>query len=100
MTITHEHSIEAHFVKRVQELGGFSLKTDRVPGRRFLDRTAFLPGGVVIVAELKRPRGGRYSAHQLATIKMLEDMGHKVWKLHTKDAVDTALRTVPEESAK
>jgi hypothetical protein len=91
--MTLESTIEAYFVKRIIELGGFSLKTDRVQGRRFLDRTAFLPGGRVIVAELKRPVGGRKQALQIEYHNQLRLMGHEAYFLKTKEEVDEALRT-------
>lgn len=86
--MTRESTIESYFVKRVDDEGGISLKTDKVPGRRFVDRTAWLPGGVVIVAELKRPKGGRYSAHQIETLDRLKEMGHLVWRLKNKEEID------------
>lgn len=93
-----EYAVEAYFVNRVKALGGFSLKSDQIPGRRFLDRIAFLPGGVMLVAELKRPSGGRYSAHQDETISMLEGLGHKVWRLKTKQEVDECLKMISTSS--
>ena len=97
-TSTLEYAVEAYFVNRVKALGGFSLKSDQIPGRRFLDRIAFLPGGIVLVAELKRPKGGRYSAHQNETIEMLAGLGHKVWRLKTKQEVDECLTTILKSS--
>lgn len=88
---TLESTIEAYFVKRIIELGGFSLKTDRVEGRRFLDRTAFLPGGRVIIAELKRPKYGRRAPLQIEQVNMLMLMGHEVYFLKTKEEVDAAI---------
>ncbi|MFA7602520.1 MAG: hypothetical protein WCY29_05875 [Novosphingobium sp.] len=86
-----EYAVEQHFVKRVKELGGFSLKSDRIDGRRFLDRIAFLPGGKVLVAELKRPVGGRLSTHQTETMRALTARGHNVALLKTKEEVDLCL---------
>lgn len=91
--MTLESTIEDYFVKRIIELGGFSLKTDRIRGKRFLDRTAFLPGGRVIVAELKRPVGGRKAALQIEHVAMLNLMGHEAYFLHTKKAIDDALES-------
>lgn len=88
---TLEDHVEAYLVKRVEALGGFSLKTDKVPGRRFLDRTCFLPGGVVIVVECKRPKGGRLEAHQAEIIARLVKLGHRVVKVRNKDEVDEVL---------
>jgi len=90
--MTLESTIEAYFVKRVVELGGFSLKTDRIAGKRFLDRTAFLPGGRVIVAELKRPSGGRRAKLQVGQVTKLIETGHEVYFLKTKEEVDRALQ--------
>lgn len=90
--MTLESTIEAYLVKRVeQDLGGIALKGD-VKGRRFLDRICFLPGGFVKVFELKRPKGGRPSAHQIETVNRLRLMGHKVYWCKTKEEVDAALR--------
>lgn len=90
--MTLESTIESYLVKRVEALGGFTLKTDRVPGRRFLDRTCFLPGGRVIVVELKRPVGGRLARLQGFMIGTLERLGHEVYRCDTKEEVDDALK--------
>lgn len=86
-----ESTIEDYFVKRIIELGGFSLKTDRIRGKRFLDRTAFLPGGRTIIAELKRPKGGRKAALQKQHVADLVAMGHEAYFLKTKEEVDAVL---------
>lgn len=86
--MTRESTIEEYFVNRVKAVGGFSLKTDKVQGRRFLDRTAWLPGGVVLVAELKRPKNGRYQPHQPVLLEMLRAMGHNAVTLKTKGEID------------
>ena len=47
-------------------LAGGEAEKVRVIGRRgFFDRLVLLPGGRVIFAELKRPRRGRLSVHQI-----------------------------------
>jgi len=86
-----EAPVEDYFVEKVIRLGGFSLKTDRIRGKRFLDRTAFLPGGRTVIAELKRPKGGRRAKLQIAHVEMLKAMGHEVYFLKTKEEVDAAL---------
>lgn len=87
-----EASVEAHLVNRVRRMGGVSLKTDRVDGKKFLDRTCFLPGGRVAVFELKRPEGGRLDVYQKALIAQLQALGHEVHCCNTKEEVDAALR--------
>lgn len=82
-----ENSIETHLVNRIKQLGGFTLKGD-TPGRRFLDRICILPRGRTVYVELKKPRGGVYSAHQIETMKRLTKLGHEVAGLHTKEEID------------
>ena len=86
-----ESTIEDYLVKRVKALGGFSLKTDRVDGRRFVDRTCFLPGGRVLIVECKRPKGGRRQALQVHHIETLVAMGHEAVFMKTKEEVDAVL---------
>lgn len=88
-----ENTIEAYLVKRVKELGGFSLKTDRVDGRRFVDRTCFLPGGRVAVFELKRPNGGVVRGLQLYNIDRLKALGIEVHLVNSKEQIDDILGT-------
>lgn len=89
---TLEEHIEAYLVNRVKQLGGISLKTDTVAGRRFLDRTCFLPGGRVVVVELKRPSGGVLAAHQAENMRRLRALGHEVYRCNTKEEVDQCLK--------
>lgn len=86
-----ESTIEAYAVKRVKALGGFSLKTDRVDGQRFLDRTCFLPGGRVVVIEFKREVGGTVMGLQLWNIDRLRALGHEVYLVKTKEEIDAVL---------
>ena len=89
--MTLESTIESYLVKRVEALGGFTLKTDRVPGRRFLDRTCFLPGRIIVV-ELKRPKGGRLRVLQAEMIEQVRALGLECYRCNTKEEVDDALR--------
>lgn len=85
--MTLEHTVENYLVKRVKEVGGIALKGD-VPGRRFLDRICIMPGGKVYFVELKRPKGGQFSAHQIETMKRLTDLGQIVIGVKNKEDVD------------
>jgi hypothetical protein len=87
-----EAPVEDYLVARVKSMGGISLKTDRVDGKKFLDRTCFLPHGRVAVFELKRPKGGRLDAYQKALIERLLVLGIEVYRCNTKEEVDAALR--------
>lgn len=82
-----EETVEDYLVKRVEAIGGVALKGD-VKGRRFLDRICILPGGVTVYVEVKRPSGGRYSKHQVETLKRLQALGHKVARVENRAEVD------------
>jgi len=59
-----ESAVEQELAARVRDRGGRCEKVTVLGSRGFFDRLILLPGGRVIFAELKRPRGGRLSAHQ------------------------------------
>ncbi len=89
--MAQESTIETYLVNRVEkEIGGIALK-GAVPGRRFVDRICFLPGGRTIIVELKRPKNGRRKPHQIETIRRLVTMGHEAYFCKTKQEVDRAL---------
>jgi len=59
-----EKDIESAFVSRIESLGGIAEKTVSLGGRGYFDRIAVLPGGRVIFAEIKKPKGSRTTPHQ------------------------------------
>ena len=60
-----EKLIEAELIARVTMAGGMCIKIAAIGRRGFFDRVVVLPKGRVIFVELKRPRGGRLSKHQI-----------------------------------
>jgi hypothetical protein len=98
-TTALEDSVEKYLVKRVKEFGGFTLKGDRVDGRRFLDRIVIMPGGVTAYVECQRPRRGVVREHQSETLRRLGDMGHPVFLVKSKEEVDECLRTILKRSS-
>jgi hypothetical protein len=87
-----ETLIETMLVARVRAAGGVCEKTTVIGYRGFFDRLIVLPGGRIIFAECKRPRGGRVSAHQkqwhrtlralgatVAVVKNLDDIERLIW---------------------
>jgi hypothetical protein len=76
-----ENLVEAELVARVLAAGGLAEKV-RVIGRRgFFDRLVILPGGRIYFVEVKRPRGGRLSPHQ-------------IWYMTAFGALDVAIAVV------
>jgi hypothetical protein len=68
--VVKEATIERALVQQVKALGGLCLKVTVIGRRGFFDRLVILPRGRIIFVELKRPRGGRLSAHQREYIKL------------------------------
>jgi hypothetical protein len=60
-----ESAIEAELVTRVRLAGGVAEKVTVLGARGFFDRLVVLPGGRVVFCEVKRPRGGVLSPHQI-----------------------------------
>lgn len=83
-----ESTIEKHFCKRVEEVGGIAPKTTVLGRRGFFDRMAILPGGKVWFVELKRPKGGIVSEHQKEWHDAVRSRGGAVHLLYTKEQID------------
>lgn len=82
-----EKQIEAYLRNRVQAVGGIAFKfvspgNDGVP-----DRMVCLPGGRVLFVELKGPTG-KLSVLQERQISRLGNLGHTVYIMNSKEAVD------------
>jgi hypothetical protein len=80
-----ESLVEAELVARVEAAGGMCIKLQAIGRRGFFDRVVVLPGGRVVFAELKRPRGGKLSRHQ-------------IWYLAGFAALDVAIAVVRNSS--
>jgi hypothetical protein len=76
-----EKLIEAELIARVKAAGGQCIKVQAIGRRGFFDRIVVLPKGRVYFVELKRPRGGRLSPHQ-------------IWYMTEFDALDAAIALV------
>jgi hypothetical protein len=70
-----ESKVEAELRLRVQLAGGICTKVRAIGTRGFFDRVILLPGGRVVFCEVKRPRGGRLSPHQIKYQKMFRELG-------------------------
>lgn len=86
-----ESVVEALLVERVEAIGGACCKV-QVNGRRgFFDRIIVLPGGRIIFAECKRPRGGRLSEHQRQYAKGFRLLGAEVALIRNEVDIDRLL---------
>jgi hypothetical protein len=88
-----EHKIEAELVRRVELKGGVAEKVTVLGRRGFFDRLITLPGGRVIFCEVKRPRGGRLSAHQIKRIEIYKTLGAEVVVVKNISDIDNLLES-------
>jgi hypothetical protein len=73
-----ESEIENYFIGRVRELGGVAEKVIARGTRGYFDVIALLPHGRVIFAEIKRPKGGVVSKHQMLRHQVYRSLGGEV----------------------
>jgi hypothetical protein len=87
-----ESAIERELRVRVEALGGVCEKV-RVIGRRgFFDRLVALPGGVVVFVELKRPKRGRLSRHQIWYAERFTALGVAIAVVRNSADIDALLK--------
>lgn len=85
-----ESDIERHLRESVTRKGGLALKFIS-PGRVGVpDRIVLLPPGKIIFVEMKAP-GGKLSAPQERTLKMLESLGFFVRMIDSFEGVDALI---------
>jgi hypothetical protein len=73
-----ESTVERFLVDEVRRRGGIAEKVRVIGARGFFDRFVTLPGGVIILVELKRPKGGRLSPHQRKRLEVYRRLGVNV----------------------
>jgi hypothetical protein len=86
---TLEKEIEEKLVKMVKRHGGLCLKWVCPGWSGVPDRIIILPGGRVIFAETKRPKGGRLSKLQTWWHKKLQSLGFWAVVVWTEENVNT-----------
>ena len=94
---TLERAVEAELVRRVEALGGICEKVKAQGKRGFFDRIIILPGGRVIFCEVKRPRGGRFAAHQMQYASQYDALGVHVAIVRNVVDIDLLLRSAKSE---
>ena len=86
-----ENIVEEELVRRVRALGGIAEKTTVIGRRGFFDRVVVLPGGAVIFCEVKRPKGGVLSPHQIQRISQYRLLGALVAVISNSEDIDRLL---------
>lgn len=82
-----ESTLEKRLAQRVKGLGGMAMKWVSPSMAGVPDRIVFLPGGRVILVEMKRP-GGSTTALQERIHDMLRQLGQDVRVIDSVEAVD------------
>jgi hypothetical protein len=88
-----ENVVERELLRRVLALGGKCEKVQIIGKRGFVDRLVALPGGRIILVEVKRPRGGVVSPHQRKFHREYRALGIVVAIVKTLEDIDLLLAT-------
>ncbi len=91
-----EKEIEAKLVALVAKYGGNCLKWVCPGWTGVPDRIILLPGGGILFAETKRPKGGRFSPMQKWWERRLLALGHDYWKVRNYDDLADLDRYIAE----
>ena len=93
-----EKEVERKLVDLVKRYGGRCEKLVNVGFAGFPDRTILLPRGKVMFVELKRPKGGRYSALQDKWRDWLRALGFSYWRIKNLEELATFELILMEEA--
>lgn len=88
-----EKAIERYLCDRVKRLGGVCLKYSNAGAVGYPDRVALMPLGRSIWFELKS-KGRTVSKVQAIRIKQLASIGHDVYVVDSKPAIDETLKSL------
>lgn len=83
-----ESEVEAYFVWCVARFGGKSYKFTSPSWRGVSDQIACMPNGETWFIELKRPKGGVASPHQIQFREDMEKLNQHYACLNTKEKID------------
>ena len=83
-----ERDIERALVGMVKRHGGMCLKWVCPGWSGVPDRIILLPGGRVLFAETKRPKGGKVEPLQVWWHKTLRGLGFSIWVVWNRSDID------------
>lgn len=89
-----EKEIESKLVRVVKQHGGLCLKWVCPGWAGVPDRIILLPGGRIVFAELKRPKGGKLGPLQKWWADQLRALGFQHWTIWSQDDIAVFRYTV------
>lgn len=87
-----ESKVERELRDRIEANGGECIKVTVIGRRGFFDRLVTLPGGRVILVEVKRPKGGRVAPHQMLWHERFAELGVAVAIVKRSADIDALLK--------
>ncbi len=84
-----EAQVEEYLVATTEARGGWCAKMRDLGRTGMTDRELRMPGGIIIFAETKKPKGSRYQAGQKRYHEKLRSLGFVVVVLYTIEAIDS-----------
>lgn len=87
-----EKTVEKYLCNEIKRFGGVTRKLRYIGRRGCPDRIVFLEG--VYFVELKRPKGGVYSIHQICEQGLYEKNKSKIYRIRTKLEVDVFINEI------
>lgn len=93
-----EREIEQRLRLAVARRGGLCLKWVCPGWSGVPDRIVLLPGARIVFVELKRPKGGRYSALQDKWQEWLTALGFPYWRIKNAEELQSFLAEIEEEA--
>lgn len=85
-----EVEIENYLVAQIKKLGGRCIKFDPRNSRGLHDRICFIPGGLLLLVEVKRP-GAKPRINQIRQIAAFKKLGFQSTWCDTKAKVDSII---------
>ena len=98
MTNKLEKEIEKKLINLVRKNGGLCLKWVCPGWSGVPDRIVLLPGGRVVFAEVKRPKGGKLSELQKFWRERLNSLGFTCWVVWNEADLQNFKSEILEES--
>jgi hypothetical protein len=90
-----ESDIEDYLVREIKKIGGRAIKFNPHNNRGLPDRICFIPGGLVLLVEVKRP-GQTPRSNQIVQLERFKRLGVQATWCDTQSRVDSIIRWIKD----